>query len=129
MYDRFTDQAKIVMRLANDEATNRGHSYICPEHIFLAILDNRSGIAAQLVHLFIGDNQRLRHALETIMSERVTNPTVPQAKPLIERTIVEARNLDHSFVGTEHLLLALLQEPAITGALAGLGLDSGVLRK
>jgi len=64
MYDRFTDQVRIVLRSANDEATTRGGKFICPEHIFPALLNDRSGIAMHLLQPSSGDSESLRQALE-----------------------------------------------------------------
>jgi len=128
MYERFTNQVRIVLRLANDEATRRGHCFICPEHILLALLDNRSGIAMHLLQPFIDDVKGLREELEMKMSQRAATPTTPQAKPVLERAIQESKNLNHNYAGTEHLLIALLLEPAISAAFAATCVDSEALR-
>ena len=128
MYERFTDQARSVLRLANDEATRRGHQFICPEHILLALLNNSSDVAVHLLQASAGDCAGLRQALETQLSGRVPTPTTPQAKPVMERAIQESQNLRHHHAGTEHLLIALLREPPIKAAFAAIGVDSEAVR-
>src|SRR5690349_16424807 len=105
MYDRFTDEVRIVLRSANDEATRRGHDFIYPEHIFLALLNNRSSIAMHLLRPSTGECESLRQTLETHVDGRMSTPTTPQAKPVIERTIQESQNLKHNHAGSEHLLI------------------------
>jgi ATP-dependent Clp protease ATP-binding subunit ClpC len=135
MYDHFTDRARTVMRLANQEAEKRGEQYIGPEHIFLGLLDSRSGLAAHLVQTFDGGVERLRAEIAKWKmpepSELQTVPKTPRCKKLIERSLEEARNLNHKHVGTQHVLLAMLHEPIepVTSAFAALGLDAKLLRE
>src|SRR4051794_27350803 len=103
MYDLFSDRARTVMRLANQEAERRGEQYIGPEHILLGLLDIRSGIAAHLMQTLGGGVERLRVEIGRWKtpepSEPQTLPKTPRAKKLIERSLEEARNLNHKLVG------------------------------
>jgi len=135
MYDHFTDRARIVMRLANQEAERGGREYIGPEHLLLGLLDSRSGIAAHFVETLGGGACRLRGTIEKfekLMSHGPDAiPSTPRAKKVIERSIEEARNLNHDRVGTQHVLLAILHEPnePIASAFATLGLDARLIRE
>src|SRR5947209_5717199 len=118
MYERFTDRARKVMQLANQEAQRFNHEYIGTEHILLGLVKEGSGVAANVLKNLDIDLRRIRLEVEKIVqtgpgSEMVTMgklPQTPRAKKVIEYSIEEARNLNHNYVGTEHLLLGLLRE-------------------
>src|SRR5205807_1530390 len=116
MYERFTDRARKVMQLANQEAQRLNHEYIGTEHILLGIIDEGGGVAVHVLQNLDVDLRKLRSELEKIVPsgpERVTKsgwPQTPRAKKVIEYAIEEARALLHNHVGTEHLLLGLLRE-------------------
>src|SRR5437867_9745042 len=118
MYERFTDRARKVMQLANQEAQRFNHEYIGTEHILLGLVKEGSGVAANVLKNLDVDLRKIRLEVEKIVqtgpgSEMVTMgklPQTPRAKKVIEYSIEEARNLNHNYVGTEHLLLGLLRE-------------------
>jgi ATP-dependent Clp protease ATP-binding subunit ClpC len=118
MYERFTDRARKVMQLANQEAQRFNHEYIGTEHILLGLVKEGSGVAANVLKNLDIDLRKIRLEVEKIVqtgsgSEMVTMgklPHTPRAKKVIEYSIEEARNLNHNYVGTEHLLLGLLRE-------------------
>jgi ATP-dependent Clp protease ATP-binding subunit ClpC len=116
MYERFTDRARKVMQLANQEARRCNHEYIGTEHILLGLVKEASGVAANVLKNLDIDLRTVRQEVEKIVQagpEKVTIaklPQTPRAKKVIEYTIEEARNLNHNYVGTEHLLLGLLRE-------------------
>src|SRR2546429_3310206 len=118
MYERFTDRARKVMQLANQEAQRFNHEYIGTEHILLGLVKDGSGVAANVLKNLDIDLRKIRLEVEKIVqtgpgSEMVTMgklPQTPRAKKVIEYSIEEARNLNHNYVGTEHLLLGLLRE-------------------
>jgi ATP-dependent Clp protease ATP-binding subunit ClpC len=116
MYDRFTDRAKKVMQLANQEAQRFNHEYIGTEHILLGLVKEGSGIAATALKNLGVDLQKIRLEVEKIVqngAERITAgslPQTPRAKQLLQYSIEEARHLNHNYVGTEHLLLGILRE-------------------
>src|SRR6266436_2622859 len=118
MYERFTDRARKVMQLANQEAQRFNHEYIGTEHILLGLVKEGSGVAANVLKNLDIDLRKIRLEVEKIVqtgsgNEMVTMgklPHTPRAKKVIEYSIEEARNLNHNYVGTEHLLLGLLRE-------------------
>ncbi|MBT5020679.1 MAG: ATP-dependent Clp protease ATP-binding subunit, partial [Planctomicrobium sp.] len=116
MYERFTDRARKVMQLANQEAQRFNHEYIGTEHILLGLVKEGSGVAANVLKNLDVDLRKIRLEVEKIVQsgpDLVTMgklPQTPRAKKVIEYAMEEARNLNHNYVGTEHLLLGLLRE-------------------
>ncbi|MEQ9411697.1 MAG: ATP-dependent Clp protease ATP-binding subunit [Fuerstiella sp.] len=116
MYERFTDRARKVMQLANQEAQRFNHEYIGTEHILLGLVKEGSGVAANVLKNLDVDLRKIRIEVEKIVQtgpDMVTMgklPQTPRAKKVIEYAMEEARNLNHNYVGTEHLLLGLLRE-------------------
>ncbi|KAA0214639.1 MAG: ATP-dependent Clp protease ATP-binding subunit [Leptolyngbya sp. PLA3] len=116
MFERFTDRARKVMALANQEAQRFNHEYIGTEHILLGLVKEGSGVGANVLRNLDVDLRKVRLEVEKLVKagpEMVTMgklPQTPRAKKVIEYAIEEARNLNHNYVGTEHLLLGLLRE-------------------
>ncbi len=116
MYERFTDRARKVMQLANQEAQRFNHEYIGTEHILLGLVKEGSGVAANVLKALDLDTAKIRLEVEKIVQsgpDMVTMgklPQTPRAKKVIEFAVEEARSLQHNYVGTEHLLLGLLRE-------------------
>ncbi|GMU81669.1 MAG: ATP-dependent Clp protease ATP-binding subunit [Phycisphaerales bacterium] len=116
MFERFTDRARKVMALANQEAQRFNHDYIGTEHILLGLVKEGSGVGANVLKNLGVDLRKVRLEVEKLVKsgpETVTMgklPQTPRAKRVIEYAIEEARNLNHNYVGTEHLLLGLLRE-------------------
>ena len=116
MFERFTDRARKVMQLANQEAQRFNHEYIGTEHILLGLVKEGSGVAANVLKNLDVDLRKIRLEVEKLVQsgpEMVTMgklPHTPRAKKVIEYAVEEARNLNHNYVGTEHLLLGLLRE-------------------
>src|ERR1044072_1189706 len=116
MYERFTDRARKVMQLANQEAQRFNHEYIGTEHILLGLVKEGTGVAANVLKNLDIDLRKIRLEVEKIvqagpdMVRMGKLPQTPRAKKVIEYSIEEARNLNHNYVGTEHLLLGLLRE-------------------
>ncbi len=116
MYERFTDRARKVMQLANQEAQRFNHEYIGTEHVLLGLVKEGSGVAANVLKRLDVDLRKIRLEVEKIVQsgpDMVTMgklPQTPRAKKVIEYAMEEARNLNHNYVGTEHLLLGLLRE-------------------
>lgn len=116
MYERFTDRALKVMQLANQEAQRFNHEYIGTEHILLGLVKEGSGVAAEVLKGFQVDIRKIRLEVEKLLQcgpEMVSMgklPQTPRAKKAIEYSMEEARNLNHNYVGTEHILLGLLRE-------------------
>src|SRR5690348_5929093 len=116
MFERFTDRARKVMALANQEAQRFNHEYIGTEHILLGLIKEGQGVGGNVLKNLHIDLGKVRQAVETLVCsgpDMVTMgklPQTPRAKKVIEYSIEEARNLNHNHVGTEHLLLGLLRE-------------------
>ncbi|MCD6405950.1 MAG: AAA family ATPase, partial [Planctomycetes bacterium] len=116
MFERFTDRARRVMGLANQEAQRFNHESIGTEHILLGLIKEGSGVAANVLRNLGVDLKRVRMEIEKKVPsghEMVTMgrlPFTPRAKKVIELAFEEARALGHNYVGTEHLLLGLLRE-------------------
>jgi ATP-dependent Clp protease ATP-binding subunit ClpC len=116
MYEKFTDRARKVMQLANQEAQRFNHEYIGTEHILLGLVKEGSGVAANVLKNLDVDLRKIRLEVEKLVQngpETVTIgklPQTPRAKKVIEYSMEEARNLNHNYVGTEHILLGLLRE-------------------
>ncbi|MEY2725680.1 MAG: Negative regulator of tic competence ClpC/MecB [Planctomycetota bacterium] len=137
MYERFTDRARKVMQLANQEAQRFNHEYIGTEHILLGLVKEGSGVAANVLKNLDVDLRKIRIEVEKIVQtgpDMVTMgklPQTPRAKKVIEYAMDEARNLNHNYVGTEHLLLGLLreQEGVAAQVLMNLGLKLDDVRE
>lgn len=117
MFERFTDRARKVMLLANQEAQRLKHEYIGTEHILLGLVREESGVGANVLKDLDVDLRKVRLEVEKLVKsgpEPVSpigkRPQTPRAKKVIEYAIEEAQNLNHNYVGTEHLLLGLLRK-------------------
>ncbi|MBX3465133.1 MAG: ATP-dependent Clp protease ATP-binding subunit [Planctomycetes bacterium] len=116
MFDRFTDRAKKVMSFARQEAMKFNHEYIGTEHILLGLVQEGSGVAANVLKNMTVDLEKIRHEVEKIVKtgpSMVTMgqlPFTPRAKKVLELSLEEASQLSHNYIGTEHLLLGLIRE-------------------
>ena len=123
-FDKFTDRARKVLTLAQDEAQRFNHNYIGTEHILLGLVREEEGVAARVLRKMDVELAKVRTAVEFIIGQG--NQAVvgevgltPRAKRVIELAIDESRGLGHNYIGTEHLLLGLVRE--------GEGIAAGVL--
>lgn len=116
MYERFTDRARKVLQLANQEANRLNHEYIGTEHILLGLIKEGSGVASNVLRNLDVDLGKIRREVEKLvppgtgMVSLGRLPQTPRAKKAIEYAMDEARTLNHMYVGTEHILLGLLRE-------------------
>ena len=116
MYERFTDRARKVMQLANQEAVHLGHEYIGTEHMLLGLVNEGSGVAANVLKNLNVNLAKIREEVEKIvmpgpdMIAMGKLPQTPRAKQVLQYAMEEAKDLKHNYVGTEHLLLGLLRE-------------------
>ena len=130
MYERFTDRARKVMQLANQEAIRFNHENIGTEHILLGLVKVGSGVAAEVLKNLGVDLRRIRLEVEKIVQSGPDMVTIgklpwdPRTKNAIVYSIEEARHLNHNYIGTEHLLVGLLyeQEGVAAQVLINLGL-------
>ena len=125
-FEKFSERARRVLTLAQEEAEHFNHSYIGTEHILLGLVREEEGVAAKVLVNLSANLTKLRSAVEFTMA-RGDKPSggeiglTPRAKRVIELAIDEARQLGHNYIGTEHLLLGLLREG---GGVAAQILDS-----
>jgi ATP-dependent Clp protease ATP-binding subunit ClpC len=116
MYEHFTDRARKVLQLANEEARRLKHEYIGTEHILLGLVKEGSGVAANVLRNLEVNPRRIRLEIEKIVMAGPDSvhlgklPQTPRAKRVIEFAIDEAHGMNHQYVGTEHLLLGLIRE-------------------
>src|SRR5919106_6565704 len=115
MFERFTDRARRVVVLAQEEARGFDHNYIGTEHLLLGLIGEREGIAAQTLAMFDLDLERVRAAVDARIGrgkEAVKGhiPFTPRAKKVLELSLRQAMKLGHDYIGTEHVLLGLLDE-------------------
>jgi len=118
MFERFTDRARKVMAIANQEVQRFNHEYIGTEHILLGLIKEGCGTGATVLKNMGVDIEKMLLEMEQLLKLKgrpntVTMdklPPTPLAKKVIEYTIEEARNLNHDYIGTEHILLGLLRE-------------------
>ncbi len=123
-FDKFTERAKKVLVLAQEEAQRFNHNYIGTEHLLLGLVREGEGIAARVLSNLGVELQKVRSAVEFIIGrgDRMVIGDIsltPRAKKVIELAVEEARRLNHNYIGTEHLLLGLVRE--------GEGIAAGVL--
>ena len=126
MFDRFTDRARRVIILARKEADRFNHNYIGTEHLLLGLIRLGQGVAVNVLRGMGIDFETIRIEVEKAVGSGPETkvigdiPLTARAKKVIELAVEEARNLNHTYIGTEHLLLGLLQE--------GEGVASKILR-
>jgi hypothetical protein len=114
-FERFTERAKHVLTLAQEEAERSHHSYIGTEHLLLGLLRESDGVAAKALRNLGLDSGQVRQTIASVLgrNERIiVQQIIPtsRVKIVIEISFEEARRMGHNFVGTEHLLLGLLLE-------------------
>ena len=134
-FEKFSERARRVLALAQEEATQFNHNYIGTEHILLGLIRESEGVAAKVLVNLKADTQKIRSAVEFIIGKG-DKPTTgeigltPRAKKVIELAVDEARKQSHHYIGTEHLLIGLMREGDGIGAnvLESLELSLDVIR-
>jgi hypothetical protein len=136
VFERFTDRARRVLVLAQEEARLLNHSFIGTEHILLGLIQERDGVAAQALRTLGVSLEAAREKVEETIGVAGTSPGgsppfTPRAKKVLELSLREALQLGHSYIGTEHLLLGLVREGEGVAAvvLMSLGADLGSVRQ
>jgi ATP-dependent Clp protease ATP-binding subunit ClpC len=130
MSERFNNEAAEVMRAADAEARCLKHEYIGTEHILLGLLNVETSRGAQVLTDLAVDVRRIREQMEKLIQlggQSVTRrplPVTPRAKKVLEFAICESHDLNHSYVGTEHILLGLIREDM--GVAAQLLMNAGL---
>ncbi len=115
MFERFTDRARRVVVLAQDEAKLLNHNYIGTEHILLGLIHEGEGVAAKALEQMGISLEAVRAQVEEVIGHGQTQPTghipfTPRAKKVLELSLREALQMNHSYIGTEHILLGLIRE-------------------
>jgi ATP-dependent Clp protease ATP-binding subunit ClpC len=115
MFERFTDRARRVVVLAQEEAKQLNHNYIGTEHILLGLIREGDGIAAKALAELSISIDNVRDQVQEIIGQGQTAPTghipfTPRAKKVLELSLREALQLGHNYIGTEHILLGLIRE-------------------
>ena len=115
MFERFTDRARRVVVLAQEEARLLGHNYIGTEHILLGLISEGEGVAARALKSLDISLEAVRHQVEEMIGEGQGVqgshiPFTPRAKKVLEFSLREALQLGHNYIGTEHILLGLIRE-------------------
>jgi ATP-dependent Clp protease ATP-binding subunit ClpC len=126
MFERFTDRARRVVVLAQEEARMLNHNYIGTEHILLGLIHEGEGVAAKALESMNISLEAVRQQVEEIIGQGQAAPTghipfTPRAKKVLELSLREALQLGHNYIGTEHILLGLIRE--------GEGVAAQVLQK
>ncbi|MBI4310239.1 MAG: NDP-hexose 4-ketoreductase, partial [Chloroflexi bacterium] len=124
-FEKFSERARKVLSLAQEEAQRFNHNYIGTEHILLGLVRETDGVAARVLTNLGVELSKVRSAVEFIIGRGERRPApgeiglTPRAKKVIELAVDEARRLNHHYIGTEHLLIGLMRE--------GEGVAAGVL--
>jgi ATP-dependent Clp protease ATP-binding subunit ClpC len=136
MFEKFTDKARRVVVLAQEEAKMLNHNYIGTEHLLLGLIHEGEGVAAKALEALNISLESVREQVQEIIGQGQTPPTghipfTPRAKKVLELSLREALQLGHSYIGTEHLLLGLIREGEGVAAqvLTKLGADTNKVRQ
>ena len=133
MFERFTDTARRVVVLSQEEARLLNHNYIGTEHILLGLIQEREGVAAQALESLKISLEAVRRQVEEIIGQGGREPSghipfTPRAKKILELSLREALQLGHNYIGTEHILLGLLREGEGVAAQVLVKLGAGLPR-
>ncbi|MFV0430300.1 MAG: ATP-dependent Clp protease ATP-binding subunit [Arachnia sp.] len=133
MFERFTDRARRVIVLAQDEAKLLNHNYIGTEHILLGLIHEGEGVAAKALESLGISLEAVREQVEEIIGQGQQAPTghipfTPRAKRVLELSLREALQMNHNYIGTEHILLGLIREGEGVAAQALLKLGADLNR-
>ena len=136
MFERFTDRARRVVVLAQEEARLLNHNYIGTEHILLGLIHEGEGVAAKALESLGISLEAVRSQVEEIIGQGGSSPSghipfTPRAKKVLELSLREALQLGHNYIGTEHILLGLIREGEGVAAqvLVKLGADLSRVRQ
>ncbi|MED5570627.1 MAG: Clp protease N-terminal domain-containing protein, partial [Actinomycetota bacterium] len=136
MFERFTDRARRVVVLAQEEARLLNHAYIGTEHILLGLIHEGEGVAAKALESMSISLEAVRNQVEEIIGQGGSSPSghipfTPRAKKVLELSLREALQLGHNYIGTEHILLGLIREGEGVAAqvLVKLGADLSRVRQ
>jgi len=140
VFERFTDRARSVLVLAQDEARQLHHGYIGTEHILLGLIRQGDGVGAEVLTSFDITLESVRNEVRAMLGEvhdptahaqNASPPFTPRAKKVLELSLREALKLGHSYIGTEHILLGIIREgeSVATQVLTQLGVSLAAARQ
>ena len=137
MFERFTDRARRLVVLAQDEARSLNHNWIGTEHLLIALIRENSGVGAKALESLGISLDAARQQVESIIGRGQVPvgdgpiPFTPRAKKVLDLSLLEARQLGHDYIGTEHILLGLIREGegVAAKALDALGVTFDVVRE
>jgi ATP-dependent Clp protease ATP-binding subunit ClpA len=137
VFERFTDRARHVLVLAQEEARALGHDHIGTEHILLGLMKEDEGLAAKALESLdisleaVRDKVADRIGPAEAIAPNVSPPFTPRSKKVLELSLREALQLGHNYIGTEHILLGLVREGegVAAGVLLSLGADLAAVRE
>jgi ATP-dependent Clp protease ATP-binding subunit ClpA len=136
MFQRFTDRARRVVVLAQDEARRLGHNYIGTEHLLLGLIREGEGVAAKALEALGISLDTVRQQVEQIIGQGQQAPSghipfTPRAKKVLELSLRESQQMGHNYIGTEHILLGLIHpgDGVARQVLVKLGADPNHVRQ
>jgi ATP-dependent Clp protease ATP-binding subunit ClpC len=136
VFERFTDRARRVLTLAQEEACALNYSFIGTEHILLGLMEEGDGLGARALRSLGISAEDVRAKVEELVGSSGSTPVgspsfTPRSKKVLELALREALQLNHSYIGTEHILLGLVREGngVATTVLVDLGVDLGRVRQ
>jgi ATP-dependent Clp protease ATP-binding subunit ClpC len=136
MFKRFTNRARRVLLLAQEEARTLSHNYIGTEHMLLGLINEGNGVGAKALESLGLSLDTVRQQVQEIIGQGQHAPSghipfTPQAKKVLELALVESTALGHEYIGTEHILLGLIREGDGVAAqvLVNLGADLNPVRQ
>ena len=122
MFERFTERARKILAIAQEEAKNLNHDYLGTEHILLGLIREGEGVAAEVLRNMGIEFETIRLEIEReapsggALAILGNVPFTPNSKKVLELAVEDARNMGHNYIGTEHLLLGLIREGESIGA-------------
>jgi ATP-dependent Clp protease ATP-binding subunit ClpC len=131
VFERFTERARQVVVVAQDEARDLGHGYIGTEHLLLALLREQDGLGGRVLGALNVTTDQARALVEPSgESSPIKIPFTPRAKHSLDLALTEARSLGHSYIGTEHILLGIVGQDGGVAVeiLSSLGVHAAAIR-
>jgi ATP-dependent Clp protease ATP-binding subunit ClpC len=136
VFERFTERARMVPVLAQDEARAFGHNYIGTEHLLIGLLREEEGLAARVLETLGVSLEEVRERVVAIVERGEDRPAgqvpfTPRAKKVLELSLREALSMGHNHIGTEHILLGVVHEGSGVGArvLSEMGVEGEAIRR
>ena len=116
LFSNFTEKARIAISEAHDAAAEMGHNYIGSEHLLMGLIREGSGVAAKVLEKNGVTAEKVKDKINEYigigvsLTQQTELPLTPRSKSILEMRALEARRLNHSYIGTEHLLMAIIRD-------------------